>query len=127
MKSAYFLRDGVQGHTHSGSGTICDHCSQPHAIMIEYKQPDARRQVAVPAMNVEIGNHARQGHLLASRDFLKAAPEFIFETDAGLVPGDNDGAFDDRRLHVMSSGMAIRLKLRLASPPALYDARRVDF
>jgi hypothetical protein len=29
------------------------------------------------------------------RDFLEAAPESIFEADAGLVPINNDGAFDD--------------------------------
>jgi hypothetical protein len=44
-------------------------------------------------------------------DLLQAAPERIFETDAGLVAIDLDGAFDDLRFH----GSPFELKAVLGS------------
>ena len=40
-------------------------------------------------------NRLRQRRTLSLRDRLQAAPERIFERDAGLVAIDHDGAFDD--------------------------------
>ena len=41
----------------------------------------------------------RQREAPAARDLAQADPERILEADAGLVTCDDDGAFDDRRLH----------------------------
>lgn len=58
--------------------------------MVQYEQPDCRRQVAVPALRIDIRNHVRKGHIAFVGDFLKALPEGIFKTHTRLVPGDHD-------------------------------------
>ena len=60
------------------------------------EQADGRRQVALLPAAVDFADHGGQCHLLAMRDFLQAAPERVFETDAGLVAGDDDRTFDNQ-------------------------------
>jgi hypothetical protein len=69
------------------------------AEALKHKQSDRRGQVALFTRQVDFGNQFRQRHLLSMRDFLQVIPESIFKADAGLVPIDHDGAFDDRRFH----------------------------
>jgi hypothetical protein len=63
------------------------------------KQADRRGQIALFARNVDLGNQFRQRHLPVMRDFFQVSPEGIFKADAGLVPIDDDGPFDDRGFH----------------------------
>ena len=51
------------------------------------------------ACPVDRCNRLPHRHTLGLRDRLQAAPERIFERDAGLVAIDHDGAFDDLRFH----------------------------
>jgi hypothetical protein len=67
-------------------------------IVIEHEQPYGRRQVAVLAVGVDSGDEIRQGDVPSARDILEALPERVLKADAGLVAGDDDGAFDDRRV-----------------------------
>jgi hypothetical protein len=57
---------------------------------------------------------------LSLRDRLQAAPERIFERDAGLVAIDRDGAFDDLRFH----GAPLELKAVLGSYRDSVPAKR---
>ena len=63
------------------------------------KQADRRGQIALFARTVDLGNQFRQRHLPVMRDFFQVSPEGIFKADAGLVPIDDDGPFDDRGFH----------------------------
>ena len=69
------------------------------AEALKHKQPDRRGQIALFARQVDLGNQFRQRHLSSMCDFLQVIPEGIFKADAGLVPIDHDGAFNDRRFH----------------------------
>ena len=74
-------------------------CCPLRANLVEYEQPECRGQIAVLANAVDVRYHLRKRRTLRTRNFLHAAPELIFETDAGLVPINDDGAFDYSRFH----------------------------
>ena len=69
------------------------------AEALKNEQTDRRGQIALFARNVDLGNQFRQRHLPVMRDFFQVSPEGIFKADAGLVPIDDDGPFDDRGFH----------------------------
>gem|GEM_PF-6738353 len=69
------------------------------AQAVEHEQPDGGGKIALQADPVDFSDRVRQGRVLPVRDLLQPAPECIFETDAGLMPTDNDGPLDDRRFH----------------------------
>jgi hypothetical protein len=69
------------------------------AEALKHEQPNRRGQVALFPRQVDLGNQFRQRHLPSMRDFLQVIPEGIFKADAGLVPIDHDGAFNDRGFH----------------------------
>src|SRR3982074_3688425 len=68
-------------------------------IVIEHEQADGRGQIAVAAVVVDRGDQLGHRQVAAARDLLQRRPERIFETDAGLVTGDDDGAFGNWRFH----------------------------
>src|SRR5262249_18089174 len=72
---------------------------EPIAIEAEHEQADRRRQVGKLAVAVDRGDNLRQGRVAARRDLLQAAPEWLLEADAGLVPGNDNGAFDHQGFH----------------------------
>jgi len=47
----------------------------------------------------DLCNRLRHRRTLGLRDFVQATPERIFETDAGLVSINDNGAFDDFGFH----------------------------
>src|SRR6266550_3243542 len=51
------------------------------------------------AVRIDRGNKLRNRHVALICDLLQPLPECIFEAHAGLVTGDNNRAFDDRRFH----------------------------
>src|SRR5262245_2742526 len=71
----------------------------PSADPVEYEQADSGRQVAVLARLVDLCNRLRYRRTLGLRDFFQAVPERIFETDAGLLSINDNGAFDDCGFH----------------------------
>jgi hypothetical protein len=72
---------------------------------------DRGGQIGPLACHVDPCNRLVHRRTLGLRDRLQAAPERIFETDAGLVAIDHDGAFDDLRFH----GSPFELKAVLGS------------
>src|SRR2546430_5660730 len=92
------------------------------AVEVEHEETNGRRQVAVLSLRIDHGDEVRQRHVAPAGNLLEPFPERILEADAGLVAGDDDRAFDDRRFH-HSSPVSIRwrsssrraLTLRLAS------------
>ena len=79
-------------------------CDTASAVVIEHEQPDRRRQIAVAAVGIDRRHKLGQSEAAIVGDFLEALPERVFETDAGLVSSDNDGALDNRRFHRRSPG-----------------------
>src|SRR3981081_3807802 len=69
------------------------------AIVIEDEEPKSRRQVALRARRIDGPHHFRQGQAPRGRDLLQSLLERIFEASEPLVAGDDDRAFDDRRLY----------------------------
>src|ERR1700712_5380987 len=69
------------------------------AEIVEHEKPDRRRQVALLAVAVDLADQFGQRHVSQARNFLHAVPEGFLEADAGLVTGDDDGTFDNGRLH----------------------------
>ena len=69
------------------------------AEALKNEQTDRRGQIALFARTVDLRDQFRQRHLLGVRDFFQISPEGIFKTDAGLVPINYDGTFDDRGFH----------------------------
>src|SRR6267154_1146763 len=51
------------------------------------------------AVRIDRGNKLRNRHVALICDLLQPLPECIFEAHAGLVTGDNNRAFGDRRFH----------------------------
>ena len=86
------------------------------AIVIQHEQPDRRRQVALTAIRVDRRDEIRQRHVAGRRDILQAAPERILKADTGLVPGDDDRAFDYWRFHQASPVDLVRIEM-----PAIFS------
>src|SRR6202158_4914670 len=89
-------------------------------IMVEYEQPYGRRQIAVWASGVDLGDEVRQCLVAADGDFLEPSPEGVFKADAGLMTGDNDRALDDWRFHCPSP-VSTRCRSRLRWALSLRD------
>ena len=74
-------------------------CCPLRANLVEHEQSGALRT------DFRVGERCRspqpswRASHLRTRKFFQTAPELIFETDAGLVPIKNDGAFDYSRFH----------------------------
>src|SRR5205807_5074587 len=75
-------------------------------VMIEHEQPNGGGEIPLVTPAINVGDHIRQRLMTPRGNFLHAFPEGILETDAGLVPGYYDRAFDDRRFHRPSSLLA---------------------
>src|SRR5437016_12342317 len=71
-------------------------------VEIKDEQADGGREIAVPALGVNRSDQVGERHVAPARDFLQSLPERVFKADAGLVTGDDDGAFDYRRFHRLS-------------------------
>src|SRR5262249_54334377 len=92
------------------------------AVEVEHEETYGRRQVAVLSLRIDRGDQVRQRHVAPAGNLLEPFPERILEAHAGLVAGNDDRPFDDRRFH-HSSPVSIRwrsrsrwaLTLRLAS------------
>src|ERR1700730_19461172 len=85
------------------------------SVMVEHEQPDGRRQIAVWASGINLGDEVRQCLVEAVGDFLERPPEGVFKADTGLMTGDNDRALDDWRFHCLSPvSTRGRSRLRLA-------------
>ena len=69
------------------------------AIMIEHVNANGRREIAETAFGVDGRDEVGQRIVTTASNLLKSSPERVFETDAGLVTGNNDRAFDNGRLH----------------------------
>ena len=67
---------------------------------IQHIEADGRRQIALLARAVDLADEFGQGRVAQRRNFFQATPECLFETDAGLVSGDDDGAFNDGGFNV---------------------------
>jgi hypothetical protein len=67
--------------------------------VFEYEHADCRGEIFLFACLVDLCDETRQCRTLVLRDLLQAAPERIFESDAGLASVHADGAFDDWRFH----------------------------
>ena len=66
------------------------------ANVVEHKEPDGGREVAVKTLLINTCHHARQGHVFAVCNLLQPAPKWTFQTDAGLMSGDDDRSLDDK-------------------------------
>src|ERR1700690_3265616 len=71
-------------------------------VMVEHEQPDGRRQIAVWASGIDLGDEVRQCLVVADGDLLEPSPEGVFKANAGLMASDNDRALDDWRVHCLS-------------------------
>src|ERR1700687_5521121 len=89
-------------------------------IMVEYEQPYGRRQIAVRAPGIDLGDEVRQRLVAADGDLLEPSPEGVFKADAGLMTGDNDRALDDWRFHCLSP-VSPRCRSRLRWALSLRD------
>src|SRR5437588_8666282 len=88
--------------------------------MIEHEQPNGGGEIPPVTPAINVGDHIRQRLMTPRGNFLHAFPEGILETDAGLVPGYYDRAFDDRRFHRPSSlACAVRVEARVAGSGTL--------
>jgi hypothetical protein len=65
-------------------------------IVIQHKQPDCRRQIAVPALRIDTRNKIRQRYAALIRDLLEAFPESILKAHACLVSRDDNRSLHDR-------------------------------
>src|SRR5262245_53403128 len=81
------------------------------AIEVEHEQANGRRQVAVLSLRIDRGDEVRQRHVAPAGNLLESFPEPTLEAHAGLVAGNDDGAFDDRIFH-HSSPVSIRWRSR---------------
>jgi hypothetical protein len=61
-------------------------------VMVEHEQPDGRRQIAVWASGIDLGDDVRQCLVALDGDLLEPLPEGVFKANAGLMTGDNDRA-----------------------------------
>ena len=58
--------------------------------VLEYEHPQGGREVGISALGPDGVDEVRQRQVSAPRNFLQPLPEAIFQTDAGLVAGDDD-------------------------------------
>src|SRR5262249_19737760 len=72
-------------------------------IVIEHEQPNGGGEIPLPPAAIDAGHEIRKRHVARRGDFLEAPPKGVLEAHAGFVTGDDDRAFDDRRLHRPSS------------------------
>src|ERR1700728_1649568 len=84
----------------------------PRLIVIQHEQPYGRGQITVLALRIDRRDEFGQSYTPVDGDLLEPSPECVLEAHAGLVPGDDDGAFDDRRFHCPSP-ISIRCWSRL--------------
>jgi hypothetical protein len=54
-------------------------------VVVEYEQPDGRRQIVVRASGIDLGDEVRQCLVAADGDLLEPPPEGVFKADAGLI------------------------------------------
>lgn len=92
------------------------------AYAVEDKKPDCGGQVSLPTPRVDIRDHGRERDMLAVRNFFQPNPKRLFETDASLMPGYDDGPLDDKRFHC-DVPMAARPKLVSYYSRALHAQR----
>lgn len=71
--------------------------------IIENKDADCRREVAVVAFAVDLTDQVRHRHLLGADDLSQSLPKFVLKRDARLVPIENDRSLDDDRFQVSHS------------------------
>ena len=67
--------------------------------VVEHEQANRGRQIALPAIAVDLVDQLRQRHAAQAGNLLHAVPECLLEADAGLVPGDDDRPLDDGGFH----------------------------
>src|ERR1051326_4703253 len=89
------------------------------SVIVEDEQANRRGQIALAPAAVDRGDEIGQGHVPDRCDLFQPLPERILEADAGLVSGDHDRSFDDRRFH-RSSPVSI---LQPSSSRAALSAR----
>src|ERR1700730_17642354 len=89
-------------------------------VVVEHEQPDGRRQIAVRASGIDLGDEIRPRVVAADGDFLEPSPEGVFKADAGLMTGDDDRALDDWRFHCLSP-VSTRCRSRLRWALSLRD------
>src|ERR1700730_6378169 len=76
------------GRAHSRGARGCFACAgrfdEPTAVEIQNKQTQARRQIALLAVDIDRRNETRQGGPATDRDLFERLPERVLQTDAGL-------------------------------------------
>lgn len=72
---------------------------KPGLITVDEVRRERFKKVWREGYRPRSGHGAKVHRTLGLRDFLQAAPERIFETDAGLVSINDNGAFDDCGFH----------------------------
>src|SRR5262245_65213382 len=99
-----FMRRSGEGGYGTGQHLARRLVSLPHlrellAVEFEHKQPNRRRQIPLLSFGIDRRNQVRQGHVATPGDLLQPPPELILEAHARLMTSNDDGAFDDGRLH----------------------------
>jgi hypothetical protein len=69
------------------------------AIEVQNVQSDCAREIFVRPTFVNLTYEFGKRHIPQRRNFLRAFPKFILQTDARLVVTDNDGTLYNGRLH----------------------------
>ena len=68
-------------------------------MMIENEHTQRRRKVGAPPVSVDVRKKLRDGGVPLRSDGFDLRPKCVFEANARLVTVDDDGSFDDRRVH----------------------------
>lgn len=64
--------------------------------MFKHKQADFRGQIAMQPVPINLGDQFRERALSSARYFLQLFPKGFFETNARLMPTNNNGTLFDR-------------------------------
>src|SRR5665213_8391 len=97
------------------------------AEIFEHEKSNGGGQVAVVTVGVDGRHQIRQRHIARDCDFLQAFPKCVFKTDARLMAGDDNRAFDNGRLHWPSpSSMRWPSRWRSAFSPNVPASLRMD-
>src|SRR4029077_816758 len=83
---------------------------QLRAQMAEHVNPDRRGEIAA-ALLVDLADHRGQRALMMTCNGLEAVPELVFEADAGLASGDDDGSLGNGRIHEGPFRVAMAMNL----------------
>src|SRR5581483_9241097 len=68
-------------------------------VVIEHEQTNCRRQIALPTAAVDLADQLGQRLATLTGNLLHAAPEWLFQADAGFVARNHNRAFDHLRFH----------------------------